>query len=74
MSSDGPQTAFVNSHGFVHDTITFRSLTTQPFLMGRPETANSWFPGYAWIITYCPCGNHLGTKSNPFLLKNLRCL
>lgn len=32
-------------------------------LEGRPETAHSWFPGYAWTIAYCDtCGQHLGWR------------
>jgi hypothetical protein len=31
-------------------------------LEGEPETAHSWFPGYAWQCAYCACGQHLGWK------------
>jgi len=64
MSKDGPQSSFVNRHGFVHDTITLRSLKAQPILIGnRPSTQDSWFAGYSWIIILCPvCSSHLGWK------------
>lgn len=61
MSNDMVQNAFVNKHGFVHDTITFRNLSCRPALWGSPTTKDSWYPGYSWTITYCSgCMNHLG--------------
>lgn len=46
MSTEGPISAFVNEHGYVFEALT---LTRARGLMlhGRPETAHSWFPGYA---------------------------
>ena len=44
MSVEGPISAFVNAHGFVHETLTLkkaRGLT----LDGPTESENSWFPG-----------------------------
>jgi hypothetical protein len=30
---------------------------------GRPETRDSWFPGYSWLVMSCAfCGHHLGWK------------
>lgn len=61
MSNDSLQNSFVNKHGFVHDTITFRNLCLVPLIWGSPTTKDSWYPGYSWTITYCPvCMNHLG--------------
>uniref|UniRef100_A0A914V4V1 CULT domain-containing protein n=2 Tax=Plectus sambesii TaxID=2011161 RepID=A0A914V4V1_9BILA len=32
-------------------------------LSGKPTTALSWFPGYAWTAALCPkCGVHLGWR------------
>jgi len=44
MSADGPISAYVNAHGYVHETLTLaraRGLV----LDGQPQIANSWFPG-----------------------------
>eukprot|EP00898_Chlorokybus_atmophyticus_P001991 jgi/Chlat1/2793/Chrsp187S02914 len=60
MSEDGPINAFVNSQGYVHEALTMR-MVRGLVCEGRPETANSWFPGYAWTIAYCEtCGEHMG--------------
>lgn len=33
--------------------------------MGRPETYQCWYPGYAWTICSCgSCGSHLGWRYN----------
>ncbi|GLC43956.1 hypothetical protein PLESTB_000213800 [Pleodorina starrii] len=62
MSSEGAGGAFVNAHGFVHDIATFRSAQGLSY-QGQPETAHSWFPGYAWTIANCAhCTDHLGWR------------
>ncbi|GLI61878.1 hypothetical protein VaNZ11_004389 [Volvox africanus] len=62
MSSEGAGGAFVNAHGFVHDIATFRSVQGLSY-QGQPETAHSWFPGYAWTIANCArCRDHLGWR------------
>jgi cereblon len=44
----------------VHDLVAFKRVAGAA-LSGRPETAHSWFPGYAWTIASCAvCGQHLG--------------
>jgi hypothetical protein len=37
---------------YVHELVTF-SKTHGLRLYGGPETAHSWFPGYAWTIAHC---------------------
>ena len=56
--------AYVNPHGVVHQTITFRKLinSARIMLQGGITTQDSWFPGYGWTILYCECYNHLGWK------------
>ncbi|XP_024384992.1 uncharacterized protein [Physcomitrium patens] len=62
MSADGPISAYVNAHGYVHETLTLaraRGLV----LNGQPNTANSWFPGYAWVLAECAeCTEHMGWR------------
>ena len=43
----------------VHDMVTIkRALGLRP--LGHPETAYSWFPGYAWTIVNCTiCREHM---------------
>jgi len=62
MSKEGPQGAFVNPGGHVHETLTlYRAKNLR--LVGRPSTEYSWFPGYAWTITEClGCWSHIGWK------------
>ena len=51
MSADGPISAYVNAHGYVHETLTLaraRGLV----LDGQPQTANSWFPGFVTIFSF----------------------
>ncbi|KAH7954824.1 hypothetical protein HPB49_021964 [Dermacentor silvarum] len=71
MSQSGPQGAYVNPHGYVHEMITVRK-ATGVYLNGRPSTLYSWFPGYAWTILQCSgCHCHVGwkfTASNKALL------
>lgn len=47
MSLDGPLAAYVNPHGWVHETLTFYKATGIR-LRGRPTSENSWFPGYVY--------------------------
>lgn len=46
MSADGPISAYVNAHGYVHETLTL-SRAWGLMLRGQPDTKDSWFPGYA---------------------------
>uniref|UniRef100_A0A673WE77 Protein cereblon n=1 Tax=Salmo trutta TaxID=8032 RepID=A0A673WE77_SALTR len=58
----GPMAAYVNSHGYVHETLTVYKASNLN-LVGRPSTLHSWFPGYAWTIAQCQiCGSHMGWK------------
>ncbi|KMZ61255.1 hypothetical protein ZOSMA_53G00390 [Zostera marina] len=60
MSSDGPLNAYVNTHGFVSETMTFYD-ASHVVLNGHPIKEHSWFPGYAWTITNCEvCESHMG--------------
>ncbi|WIA30276.1 hypothetical protein OEZ86_000366 [Tetradesmus obliquus] len=62
MTSEGISGTFVNSHGYVHEMVAFKRVHRVQ-LEGQPETAHSWFPGYAWTIAYCgTCGQHLGWR------------
>ena len=62
MSKEGPQGAFVNPGGHVHETLTLYK-TKNLRLVGQPSTEYSWFPGYAWTITEClGCWSHIGWK------------
>ena len=62
MSKEGPQGAFVNPSGHLHETLTlFKAKNLR--LVGRPSSEYSWFPGYAWTITEClGCWSHIGWK------------
>ncbi|XP_065849740.1 uncharacterized protein [Euphorbia lathyris] len=60
MSSEGPLGAYVNSHGFVHEIMTFYTANGLA-LIGRAVKEYSWFPGYAWTITECGnCESQMG--------------
>ncbi|KAK9808304.1 hypothetical protein WJX73_009938 [Symbiochloris irregularis] len=62
MSESGAAAVFLNPSGYLHDMVTLAS-TVNIIPMGLPETANSWFPGYAWTLSYCRgCRQHLGWK------------
>ncbi|CAK9277998.1 unnamed protein product [Sphagnum jensenii] len=62
MSSDGPITAYVNAHGYVHETLTL-ARARGLILAGQPQTTNSWFPGYAWTLAECTaCAEHMGWR------------
>jgi hypothetical protein len=62
--AEGISGAYVNEYGCIHQTITVREIFHENVIYsGRPETKDSWFPGYAWIITSCSlCSSHLGWK------------
>jgi len=63
--ADGTVGAYVNPHGFIHQTLTLRTLVrdARVVLDGQPESRDSWFAGYAWQIAYCAvCGLHLGWR------------
>ena len=57
-------TAYVNEHGYVHQTLTVRRVAERAFhYQGQPCSQHSWFPGWAWTIAQCSlCGSHLGWK------------
>ncbi|CAN9511671.1 unnamed protein product [Ophioblennius macclurei] len=62
LSLNGPMAAYVNPHGYVHETLTVYKANNLS-LVGRPSTLHSWFPGYAWTIAQCrTCGSHMGWK------------
>ncbi|XP_026069110.1 protein cereblon-like isoform X1 [Carassius auratus] len=62
LSLYGPMAAYVNPHGYVHETLTVYKANNLN-LIGRPSTLHSWFPGYAWTIAQCrTCGSHMGWK------------
>merc|ERR1711971_477076 len=62
MSKEGPQGAFVNPGGHVHETLTLHKAKNLR-LVGEPSTQYSWFPGYAWTIVECSgCWAHIGWK------------
>jgi hypothetical protein len=62
--AEGTAGNYVNRGGFVHQTITVRRLFEDVLrFQGRPETKDSWFPGYSHqIMCCCVCGHHLGWK------------
>ena len=62
LSETGAAGTFVNPNGYVHQMLTLQSLAPESFAaVGEPETAHSWFPGYAWTICNCStCLCHLG--------------
>ena len=61
--SAGTTGAYVNEHGVVHQTVTLRKIDGNVVCVGRPETRESWFPGYNWQVAHCSiCAEHLGWK------------
>ena len=67
MSQEGASGMYVNPHGIVHDMITVEGVNGgRVRLEGEPETAHSWFPGYAWTVCRCArCDSHLGWRFTP---------
>ena len=63
--AEGTTGHYVNEHGIVHQTVTLREVDPKVSVVcvGRPETKDSWFPGYSWQIAYCyVCSSHLGWR------------
>ncbi len=61
--ASGVSSAYVNPHGVIHQTVTVRKVENVVVEMTLPTLEDTWFPGYAWQITYCKtCGCHLGWK------------
>lgn len=50
MSTEGPLSAYVNPHGYVHEIMTLYRANGLA-LRGRAETEYSWFPGYEIDLT-----------------------
>ncbi|CAK9233868.1 unnamed protein product [Sphagnum troendelagicum] len=63
MSSDGPISAYVNAHGYIHETLTL-SNTYGLFEDGAAQTENSWFPGYAWVLAKCNTYQAIGVEKH----------
>nr|KAF6310312.1 cereblon [Myotis myotis] len=62
LSLCGPMAAYVNPHGYVHETLTVYKASNLN-LIGRPSTQHSWFPGFAWTVAQCRvCASHIGWK------------
>lgn len=62
MSVEGPLQNYVNTYGFVHETLTVHHASNLT-LHGTSSTEQSWFPGYSWTICNCSeCGHHIGWK------------
>lgn len=58
----GHEHTFANPHGFVHHVRCF-GFAESVAEIGAPETAFSWFPGYAWQILDCArCRVHIGWR------------
>lgn len=64
MSKEGVQSSYCNENGYVHETLTFRRMIEDSsYLVDRPKTEFSWFPGYAWQILLCKsCSCHVGWR------------
>jgi hypothetical protein len=65
--SEGTAGAYVNKHGYIHQTITVKEVFDPHVVcLGEPEIRDSWFPGYSWTMVFCSyCHNHLGWKFIP---------
>ena len=62
MNKEGPQGAYVNPGGYVHETLTLYKARNVLYT-GAPSPEYSWFPGYAWQICTCSyCDSHLGWR------------
>jgi ATP-dependent protease La (LON) substrate-binding domain/Yippee zinc-binding/DNA-binding /Mis18, centromere assembly len=66
--AEGTTGNYVNELGFIHQVVTLRRVDDEHrklYCSGAASTANSYFPGYSWTITYCArCGSLLGWKFN----------
>lgn len=63
MNADGPQSAYCNPGGFIHETITLYRAKGLKLARTGPSTDCSWFPGYGWTVANCKtCGIHMGWK------------
>ena len=62
--AEGTSGNYVNMYGHIHQTITLRAIDEDEVrFQGRPETRDSWFPGYSWRIMNCGCCvGHLGWR------------
>lgn len=63
MNKEGPQSAYCNSGGIIHETVTLYK--AQGMILSRegPSSEYTWFPGYAWTIVTCEgCGIHMGWR------------
>lgn len=61
MSKEGPQSAYCNPAGVIHETVTLYKAQGLVLSREAPCTEYSWFPGYAWTIASCrSCGIHMG--------------
>ncbi|KAK0168100.1 hypothetical protein PV327_001934 [Microctonus hyperodae] len=61
MNQEGIQSAYVNPHGAIHETVTLSHAQCLNLVPGPPSTDYSWFPGYAWTIASCAtCYTHMG--------------
>lgn len=49
LSLYGPMAAYVNPHGYVHETLTVYKANNLN-LIGRPSTLHSWFPGWDLML------------------------
>lgn len=63
--AEGTTSAYVNGQGFIHQITTLRKVIHENriFYLDFPNTENSYFPGYSWLITCCDrCDSMLGWK------------
>lgn len=70
MSADGPISAYVNAHGYVHETLTL-ARARGLMLDGQPQTANSWFPGSVLIYGFIKLVEDLADYDEIFLFVGL---
>ncbi|XP_012267633.2 protein cereblon [Athalia rosae] len=63
MNKEGPQSAYCNPAGIIHETVTLYKAQGLILNDEVPQTEYSWFPGYAWTIALCKgCHGHMGWK------------
>lgn len=63
MSVEGPQGTYVNSGGYVHETMTVYKARGLRVISELPSTEYTWFPGYAWTTAECRrCQKHMGWR------------